>query len=139
MYKQLYTINILKQKKNMKLTNKKQKIYWYKGWQIERWHFEGDRPFWEAKPTMWIREQLREIDHKYKLRDLKFCPPKANEMPCGCKECTYTDAELETLDAKHKAKRKVSRDLYSMMVSRSTLKACKNRIDELEKLEFYTK
>ncbi len=113
----------------------KQKIYWYKGWQIERWHFKGDRPFWEAKPSEWIRKQLRDIDRKYKLRDLKFCPPQSNEMPCGCKDCTYTDAELKTLDAKHEAKRKVNINLYRMVFDKSTLKACKNKIDELEKGE----
>ena len=113
----------------------RQKIYWYKGWQIERWHFKGDRPFWEAKPSEWIRKQLRDIDRKYKLRELKFCQPKANEMPCGCKDCTYTDTELETLYAKHEAKRKVSRSLYTKIISKSTLKACKNHIDELEKGE----
>ena len=111
----------------------KQKIYWYKGWQIEKWHFKGDRPFWEAKPTMWIREQNSNIENKYKLRDLKFCPPKANEMPCGCKDCTYTNAELETLDAKHQAKRKLNINLHSMVFDKSTLRACKNKIDELEK------
>lgn len=113
----------------------KQKIYKYKGWQIERWHFQGDRPFWEAKPLEWYRSKLRDIDNKYKLRDLKFCPPQSNEMPCGCKECNYTEDELETLAARNEAKRKVSRSLYTMIADRSTLKACKNYIDEFEKGE----
>lgn len=113
----------------------KQKIYWYKDWTIQKWNHDGINPYWEARPTTWIRSQLRDIDNKYKLRDLKFCPPQANEMPCGCKECTYTDSELETLDARHEAKRKVSIRLNVMVTDRSTLKACKNYIDKLEKGE----
>ena len=113
----------------------KQKIYWYNGWMIEKYHFEGSKPFWKAKPTRWFRSKLIDLENEYHLRELKFCPPQKNEMPCGCKDCTYTDSELKILNLKQEEKRKLVLPHNNRACEKPTMKACKKYIDNFYKNE----
>lgn len=109
----------------------KQKIYWYNGWQIQKYEFDNSKLFWEAKPVMSLKAKLKNLEKKYNLRELKFCPPKENEMPCGCKDCTYTDSELKTLEVKHEERKKLLLHHHNMACQKRTMKACKKHIDDV--------